>query len=411
MSEDGKAAVKLAVESLVAEGCTSIRDGLLEAAKVLDGRRHSNAVSSVILLSDGQDNCTMGCRGVSHGDGSEGHTATDYDVLVPPSLARAAGDRSAPVHAIGFGTDHDAKAMHAVSELTGGTFSFVENQEAVQDSFAQCVAGLLSVVAQKARVAVECLDAGVRVRAVSSGRYQSRVDEDGRATTVDVGDLYADEERRFLLSVDVPRVRAGAAYLDTATGQTVDVAGGDAVVSRRPEAAPCVEVARERARVEAAADIAAAHAAAERGDYGEAARILEGLREAVPRSPAALAGDGMCAALASELGELGQRVSEQREYEQTGRACVLAGLSSHAQQRASSVHLSCPRAAHRGPSAFATPAMRRMVKMSEAARGQQQPAPESGSKGRASSRRAKVASAAVARVNLLRKYRRLLLKR
>ena len=88
---------------------------------------------------------------------------------------------------------------------------------------------------------------------------------------MDVGELYADEERRFLLFVDVPWAysidevatrlfKVRCTYLDTATGQSVDVAGEDAVVLRP---------------LEAAKDMALARAAAERGAYAEAARILD----------------------------------------------------------------------------------------------------------------------------------------
>ncbi|XP_066311500.1 probable E3 ubiquitin-protein ligase WAVH2 [Miscanthus floridulus] len=59
MSDGGKASAKAAVESLVAQGSTNIRGGLRVASDVLDGRRHRNAVASVILLSDGQDNYTL----------------------------------------------------------------------------------------------------------------------------------------------------------------------------------------------------------------------------------------------------------------------------------------------------------------------------------------------------------------
>ncbi|RCV30254.1 hypothetical protein SETIT_6G079700v2 [Setaria italica] len=62
----------------------------------------------------------------------------------PPRCSTAAGgDRCEPMHAFGFGTDHDAAAMHGISEVTGGTFSFIENHAATQDAFAQCVGGLL----------------------------------------------------------------------------------------------------------------------------------------------------------------------------------------------------------------------------------------------------------------------------
>uniref|UniRef100_A0A8R7P864 VWFA domain-containing protein n=1 Tax=Triticum urartu TaxID=4572 RepID=A0A8R7P864_TRIUA len=47
MSDAGKAAAKQAVESLYADGCTNIGEGLRVAAEVLDCRRHMNAVASI----------------------------------------------------------------------------------------------------------------------------------------------------------------------------------------------------------------------------------------------------------------------------------------------------------------------------------------------------------------------------
>jgi hypothetical protein len=212
MTDGGKALARDAVESLTANGSTNIGDGLRVAAEVIDGRRHGNPVSSVILLSDGQDNHTLR----QGGDGPFGG-AKSYIDLVPRSLRRGTGNGCSTVHTFGFGTDHDAAAMHAIAEVTGGTFSFIQNHAVVQDSFAQCTGGLLSVAVQEARVAVECLQAGVRVRAVRSGRYVSRVDADDRTASVDVGELYADEERHFLLLLDVPRfIKVSCTYRDAA---------------------------------------------------------------------------------------------------------------------------------------------------------------------------------------------------
>uniref|UniRef100_A0A0D9WMZ2 RING-type domain-containing protein n=1 Tax=Leersia perrieri TaxID=77586 RepID=A0A0D9WMZ2_9ORYZ len=347
MTPDGKVAARRAVDSLSADGLTNIRAALDVAAKVLDGRRLSNPVSSVVLLSDGQDNQTMG--GVTK--------ARTYDALVPPSLA-AGGGGATPVHAFGFGTDHDAAAMHAMSKMTRGTFSFVENLSVVQDTFARCVGGIMSVAAQAARIGVECVDPGVRVRAVKSGRYESRIDADGRAATVDVGELYAEEDRRFLVFLDVPRaagddgatrlIDVRCTYRDTATGQTVEVSCGEAaaVVSRPVDAAGV------------AASV-------------EARRILDARRASLIASAAS--GDAMVRALVAEMEELGERVASEREYARYGRACVLSGMSSHAQQRASSVRLTGGNSAFgASAAAFATPAMRRMERMSEMARAPQQ---------------------------------------
>jgi hypothetical protein len=344
-SDGGKALAKRAVESLAAGGGTNIGAALRKAAKVLDDRLHRNAVASVILLSDGQDTYTVPRRGQD----------ADYDALVPPSFGYTGdGYRSAPVHTFGFGTDHDAAAMHTIAEATGGTFSFIENEADIQDAFAQCIGGLLSVAVQELRVHVACANTGVRVRSVSSGCYRSRIDEDGRAASIDVGELYADEERRFLLLMDVPRARVtsdvthlmqvSCAYRDMATGLPTNVDGEDAVVLRPSRAASLersAEVDRERVRLEATDGIAAARAAAERGAHEEAVEILRKKQRAVARSAVARAGDSMCVELSRDLQEMRARVEDRRRYELSGRAYVLAGLSSHAQQRATSRQMSC----------------------------------------------------------------------
>ncbi|KAK1684089.1 hypothetical protein QYE76_044937 [Lolium multiflorum] len=209
------------------------------AAKVLDERRYRNGFSSVVLLSDGQDNCTLTRQALGSGP-------PNYAALVPPSFARTGtttGDRTAPIHTFGFGRSHDAAAMHVIAEASGGTFSFIENEAVIQDAFAQCVGGLLSVVVQDARLAVACVHPGVRVVSVKSGVYESRVDEDGRAASVAVGELYADEERRFLLFLAVPAagetdgevttlLKVSCVYRDATAGVEVSVTAEDTVVAR-----------------------------------------------------------------------------------------------------------------------------------------------------------------------------------
>jgi hypothetical protein len=53
--------------------------------------------------------------------------ATDYNALVPSSLARSDTGASTLIHTFGFGVDHNSAAMHTIAEATGGMFSFIEN--------------------------------------------------------------------------------------------------------------------------------------------------------------------------------------------------------------------------------------------------------------------------------------------
>ncbi|KAJ1295284.1 hypothetical protein BS78_01G211800 [Paspalum vaginatum] len=350
MSGDGKDSAKRAVEALVARGSTSIGKGLQVAAVVLADRRYRNAVTSVILLSDVQDTYIAHRRFVE---------------LVPLAFRGAGSDRPGPIHTLGFGTDHDAAAMHA-------------------DSFAQCIGGLLSVAAQGARIAIECAHPGVRVRQVESGRYESRVDAEGRAASVDVGELYTEDERRFLLLVDVPRasdsedvtrlIKVSCTYKDTTTGQAADVLGNEAVVTRPAEVANAevsVEVKRERVRLATAEETVAAQAAAERGQHEEARMILCNHRMSLRKrnfSNTTMVEDAMCEAMEDELEELEECMADEVQHKSTGRARVLTGISSHAQQRAKFLEVKCARRGRERVQPYMTAAMGSMLDKSKKSR-------------------------------------------
>ncbi|CAL5009796.1 unnamed protein product [Urochloa decumbens] len=394
MSGDGKAAANRALESLAAAGSGfdpgNVRGGLDEAAKVLRGSRHNNEVAGVILLSDG--------------GGHDDMPSDDYSGLVPKYLVDTPGHRRTPVHAFVLGSDdHDSAAAatmhHHISEVTGGTFSFVEDHNAgIHGALARCAAGLRSLAAKDVWIEVEC--SGVRLRGFKSGSYDCSIEDrhldrdwywdDQLEFSVNVKDLYADEERRFLLLMDIIEsadddddddmatrlmMNLKCSYCDMATGQQVEVEieeehwFDDKPLDAGDAAAPSVEVRRELIRVAAAEDMAVARAAAERGEYAEAVRVLDARRESVSRSPPAMAGDAVCGALVAELSELSLRVANEREYKRRGRACLLAGVSAHARQRGSlGVELGCGA----GSGMFATPAMRKMERLSETMRERQQ---------------------------------------
>ncbi|CAO2175380.1 unnamed protein product [Urochloa humidicola] len=123
------------------------------------------------------------------------------------------------------------------------------------------------------------------------------------------------------------------------------------------------EVERERVRIAAAEGIAEARAAADGGQNAGAARILDArLREVERSAPGAAGDDPTCEAIKEELRDL-----SSGEYQQTGRACLLAGLSAHAQQRAAGVELiNSPATAGKAPAAraYLTPKMEEMVELS-----------------------------------------------
>ncbi|KAI3839928.1 hypothetical protein MKW92_016092, partial [Papaver armeniacum] len=184
MTDSGKQRALQAVNSLVADGLTNIVEGLKKGTKVIEDRRHKNPVYSIMLLSDGQDTCT----------GTKTINLKEISKL------------PIPVHTFGFGADHDSTMLHSVAESSKGTFSFIEAEEVIQDAFAQRIGGLLSVAVQDLQVHIQSLDPHLSIRQLKAGSYSTSLTGENQLGSVDIGDLYADEERNFLVLVNIPVV-------------------------------------------------------------------------------------------------------------------------------------------------------------------------------------------------------------
>ncbi|XP_050368643.1 E3 ubiquitin-protein ligase WAV3-like [Argentina anserina] len=342
MTDTGRQQALQAVNCLVSNGGTNIAEALKKGTKVLVDRNSKNPVCSIILLSDGQDTYTASSpRGT--------HPRTDYQSLLPISIRRnnAAG-LHIPVHTFGFGADHDAASMHSISEISGGTFSFIEAESVIQDAFAQCIGGLLSVVVQELNVRIECVHPNLQLDSIKAGSYRTSMMPDARMGSIDVGDLYAEEERDFLVTMNIPvgclykdemsLVQVRCLYKDPITKDMINLDEAGEVTIRRPVVAGklvvSMEVDRQRNRLRAAEAMAEARIAAENGDLAGAVSLLESCRRELSETSSAQAGDRLCVALSAELKEMEERMGNRRAYEETGRAYVLSGLSSHSWQRA-----------------------------------------------------------------------------
>ncbi|XP_024526057.1 uncharacterized protein LOC112344835 [Selaginella moellendorffii] len=331
MDDTNKRRAVRAVHALVASGGTNIGDALKKAGKVLGDRRHRNAVSSVILLSDGQDT-----------------SAFFSSNLLRQSLS-AVYRHMPPVHAFGVGSDHDAPTLHAIAEATSGTFSFVHAAAAVRDAFAQCIGGLLSVVSQGVEVWLHAAAAWVKILRVENGGFESWVSGDGSSALVTLGDLYAEEERDVLVQIElgacaeaesIEIFRIGCRYRDALEPGEVAEAGSTSISVRRPaivqssSQTASLEVDRQRNRLLVSETMASAGNLADAGNLEAAQDAISASRSRIERSFAFASGDALSKSLHSELGEVLHRMENRRIYEESGRAYTLSVHSSHLHQRA-----------------------------------------------------------------------------
>ncbi|KAJ0236000.1 Uncharacterized protein HA466_0260140 [Hirschfeldia incana] len=364
MTENGKREAIHSVNSLVAGGGTNIAEGLKIGARVIADRRWKNPVSGMMLLSDGQDNFTLS-RSHSH---SQVRLRADYESLLPSSRI--------PIHTFGFGVDHDAELMHTISQVSSGTFSFIEAESVIRDAFAQCIGGLLSVVVLDQVVEIECIhEEGLKIASVKAGSYRNRRSSDGRTAKIDVGDMYAEEERDFLVILELPRcedesmalVKIRCVYKDAVSREIVRVESEELRIGRPEELTGeevvSIEVDRQLNRFLVSEAMSEARVLADGGDLEGAVGVLRNRERVLAETQSARGGDGLVQSLSSELSALQERMSSRRMYERSGRAYAFSSMSSHSAQRATA--RGWPVCGSPAPQAYQTSSMARMVSRSQ----------------------------------------------
>ncbi|KAL6198579.1 hypothetical protein ACLB2K_028368 [Fragaria x ananassa] len=282
MTIDGRERAIQAVESLEAGSGTDIAEGLKKGAHILEERRERNPVASIILLSDGQDNFSR--------------VPSQMLKKLPASVRSSDMQHEIPVH---------TKVV------------------IIQNAFALCIGGLLSVVAQELRLTVRSASPGVvKIVSIPSGRYVSQIsDEQG---VVDVGNMYAEEEKQFLVYLSVPLSSAPdtktslldvlCVYKDLGSDEFIPVQGERVEISR-PEFCSPAELAVSLDVDRSVTDF-------------WWLMLLE-------KHKAAKAGDDVSHLFEAELKDIMDKMASMNLYEQAGRAYTLSGMSSHARQRAS----------------------------------------------------------------------------
>uniref|UniRef100_A0A6N2M7T5 Anaphase-promoting complex subunit 11 n=1 Tax=Salix viminalis TaxID=40686 RepID=A0A6N2M7T5_SALVM len=385
MSGSGREDAIRVVNSLSAIGGTNIVAGLKKGIRVLEERRQHNSVASIILLSDG-------CDTQSHNT----HNRLEYLKSLPTSIFpsnNASGEESQqptfPIHTFGFGLDHDSAAMHAISDESGGTFSFIESIDILQDAFARCIGGLTSIVARDVQLKVRSASPGVQIMSTPSGKHKNKIFDQGQQATIDIGDLYAEEEKDFLVflsipifSVDgeerlenTPLVDVSGFQKDSVSMDTIQVEG-ERVEIRRPQLLSpidqvlCLEVDRQRNRLQVTETLAKTQRMAEMGDLKGAQALLAEQLSTLLSTASAQAGYDLCNQLEAELKETRKRMETRELYEHSGRAYVLSGMSSHSWQRAATRGFTMPVSSGgnsdmRTTTSYETPSMTSMVMKSQ----------------------------------------------
>ncbi|XP_030496501.1 E3 ubiquitin-protein ligase WAVH1 [Cannabis sativa] len=172
MTTTGRRSARRIVDALgtVGQGM-SVSDALKKAAKVLEDRREKNPAATIMMLLSDNPSASE--------DDQHRHNRTGRSLSPSVSSSRLSSYLDVPVHTIGFGDPSS------------------------EDAFTKCIGGLLSVVVSDLRLQLGLIagSSSAEIAAVYSLTNRPTVLGYG---SVQLGDLYADEEKELLLELKVP---------------------------------------------------------------------------------------------------------------------------------------------------------------------------------------------------------------
>ncbi|KAJ0260172.1 hypothetical protein HA466_0064150 [Hirschfeldia incana] len=198
MTENGKRSAGIVVDGLLCQSSSKVSDGLEKAARVLEDRRERNPIASILLLKD--------CQGISS-RANANQSSTRFPHI------------EIPITEYGFGE-------------SGGWCSS-SSQAPVEESFAKCIGGLLSVVVQDLRIQfrVGSGSGPCEIAAIYLCNGQPTLVSSGSGS-VRLGDLYAGEERELLVELRIPSTGMAAHQVLSARGLYKDPSTQEVVYGR-----------------------------------------------------------------------------------------------------------------------------------------------------------------------------------
>lgn len=332
-------------DQLHAGGGTNILAGMQSGAQLLDTRRTRNSASCMFLLTDGQD-----------------RSNTPEKI----ALARRLKDSGTALFVFGFGADHDAEHMMAISQAAEGGFSYIESDDNVADAFGGALGSLQgSILLTNLTLRISSASGDVQINRASAGRYNTVVDAGKTSASVSFANMFCGEKRDVLLQLSVPRAPhpcttplLSAALQYTALGETYTLGVPTAASSSSSTSSPPVAAAscsvervddhderlksRTRAlevdeqinRLTVTTATGAAIASADRGDMTEARRILNEAIARIASSSSFAVNSATATALMQELKDALDNTATRERYDRGGgKNMMFESLSSNVQQR------------------------------------------------------------------------------
>ena len=340
MDEIGKEKTEQTLKKINAGDRTNLSGGLMAGIQEVQKPTRSdeqepNPVRSVLILTDGLAN--------------QGITKTSELV----KLVQGMLEPNVSVFTFGYGSNHNVDMLRAISEVGSGVYYFVQNVDGVSIAFADCLGGLLSVVAQNINVEFFAMN-GCKIKAIKT-RKSKKVVVPHQHYTLELGDLYGEEERDVLIEMSMPSLpsenlesevlKCRVSYINV-LDSSLDQVEAFAVV-RRPneltasDRVPDSRITQQLNRILSLEALEIATIAAEGGDLSEGTEVLQRAMNQMTDKMKFLNDEDTIVsnALMDDLKECKGGLASQSMYKNRGKMRMKAKIQGHWNQRSNEAEL------------------------------------------------------------------------
>jgi cellobiose-specific phosphotransferase system component IIA len=319
---------RIATKNLVTKGQTNLSGGLLQAMNMLRTNKTGNDVSAVLLFTDGLANM--------------GITKTPGIVKAVDGIVKQI-ETVCSVFTFGYGSDPDPEFLKAISDQANGMFYFMKSPESIPESFADCLGGLLSVVAQNICLTIEAGKHSTISEVTTI--YRTVVEQPGKIVKIYIGDLYSEERKDILCTIELESLTEAKEkdsvleiqcnYRNVISAQS-EFLKTTAVIDRPDTVIGSVPingyVDKQRNRIIAAKAMEQALEEGKKEDYNKAQELLENAKQVIVQSSSR--NDAYCQLLVRQLEDSKSEVKTKEQFHGHGKQFLSSTVTSHYQQRA-----------------------------------------------------------------------------
>lgn len=400
MTNENKQKVLSTVKNLHAHGSTNISAAIALSFQELQSVTTPNKIRSIFLLTDGNANrgitdqkgltdLTKNCWYDSKYASSDTFSWKDDDTKpafnprpsILTSFLHSAKGRTAPpcevittsqdhdfspvsLLCFGYGIDHNAPMLRDVSEATEtGSYYFVQTDSDVSSAFGDALGGLVSIVAQSAVLTLIPPSKDIQILCVHHDCAIRRDDDSGNANgatfTVSLGDFYAEETRDILVEVTLAKPVTSCVSEKANNDRFVHLLATLSytdILKKTPMRSPkhvlCfIErpdnhdvsfdneyISKQWIRVHAAKEMEEAEKLAELGQFVDAKRRLQGVKDLIARADINVRNDVMVDQLAKDLQESMNGCVSSFEYDSYGSKHLAYHQQTYKRQRMSTAN-------------------------------------------------------------------------